>query len=120
MGEPVIREKAPCPAAFAGATLSGLPAPCIIEANEPRHDPVRYAWAAPTADLGLGGLIMAPFTMALVFDAFAAPSAPSLNIAVFGTLARFEALSVYIAVLDGVSRKSRIGKARDRLERAAG
>lgn len=69
---------------------------------------------------GVGCLIMGQFTMALVYDAFAVAHAPSFVIPVFGTLAGFEALSVYIAVLDGVSRKSRIGQALDQLERLAG
>lgn len=66
-----------------------------------------------------GCFIMGQLCGALIFDAFRADS-PSLNIPVFGTLAMFEALSVYIAVLDGVSRKSRIGKALDRLEKVVG
>ncbi|EIZ83709.1 hypothetical protein WYO_3722 [Methylobacterium sp. GXF4] len=66
-----------------------------------------------------GCFIMGQLTGALVFDAFKA-DAPSFVIPVFGTLAGFEALSVYIAALDGVSRKSRIGKALDQLERVVG
>lgn len=66
-----------------------------------------------------GCFIMGQFCAALIYDAFKA-TAPSFIIPVFGTLAMFEALSVYIAVLDGVSRKSRIGKALDQLERVVG
>ncbi|MHB2205083.1 hypothetical protein [Methylobacterium sp. CM6257] len=68
---------------------------------------------------GAGCFIMGQFCGALIFDAFKA-DAPSFVIPVFGTLAMFEALSVYIAVLDGVTRKSRIGKALDQLERVVG
>lgn len=68
----------------------------------------------------VGCFIMGQFTIALIYDAFTVAHSPSLNIPVFGTLAGFEALSVYIAVLDGVSRKSRLGRAIDNLERAAG
>jgi hypothetical protein len=66
-----------------------------------------------------GCFIMGQFCGALIFDAFRA-DAPSFIIPVFGTLAMFEALSVYIAVLDGVSRKSRIGKALNQLEKVVG
>ncbi|MHC2090388.1 hypothetical protein [Methylobacterium sp. CM6244] len=69
---------------------------------------------------GVGCLIMGQFTMALVWDALTVAHAPSFVIPVFGTLAGFEALSVYVAVLDGVSRKSRLGAAMDKLERMAG
>ncbi|GJD58163.1 hypothetical protein [Methylobacterium dankookense] len=75
---------------------------------------------ARAAGAGIGCLIMAQFTFALVYDALMVANAPSLNIAVFGTLAGFEALSVYIAVLDGVSRKSRLGRAVVDLERVLG
>lgn len=67
-----------------------------------------------------GCFIMGQFTGALVYDAFRLSSAASFVIPVFGTLAGFEGLSVYIAVLDGVSRKSRLGKALDQLEKVAG
>lgn len=60
---------------------------------------------------GVGCLIMGQFAFALVWDALAVAHAPSFVIPVFGTLAGFEALSVYIAVLDGVSRKTRLGRA---------
>lgn len=66
-----------------------------------------------------GCFVMGQFTAALIFDAFKA-EAPSFVIPVFGTMAMFEALSVYIAVLDGVSRKSRMGRALDQLERVVG
>lgn len=66
-----------------------------------------YARAAGAA---VGCAIMGQFATALVYDAFTVTHAPSFVIPVFGTLAGFEAISVYIAVLDGVSRKSRIGK----------
>lgn len=66
-----------------------------------------------------GCFIMGQLTGALVFDAFKVASAPSFVIPVFGTLAGFEALSVYIAVLDGVSRRSPLGRAMDKLERLA-
>ena len=62
-----------------------------------------------------GCLVMGQLTFALVYDAFQAAS-PSFFIPVLGTLAMFEALSVYIACLDGVSRKSRIGQALAKLE----
>ena len=65
-------------------------------------------------------VIMGRFTIPLIWDACTVAHSPSLNIPVFGTLAWFEALSVYIAVLDGVSRKSRIGAALDKLEKVAG
>ncbi|WP_286134344.1 hypothetical protein [Methylobacterium sp. Leaf123] len=65
-------------------------------------------------------LIMGQFAMALIYDAFTVAHAPSFVIPVFGTLAGFEAISVYIAVLDGVSRKSRIGKALAALEEVRG
>lgn len=68
----------------------------------------------------VGCLIMGQFTFALIYDAFSVAHAPSLNIPVFGTIAGFEVLSVYIAVLDGVARRSRLGRAMDQLERAAG
>jgi len=68
----------------------------------------------------VGCLIMGQFTFALIYDAVEVAHAPSLNIAVFGTIAGFEALSVYIAVLDGVSRKTRIGKALTQLEGMTG
>ena len=64
----------------------------------------------------IGCLIMGQFTFALIFDAATVAHSPSLNIPIFGTIAGFELLSVYIAVLDGVSRKSRIGKALVQLE----
>jgi len=64
----------------------------------------------------VGCFIMGQFSFALIYDAIAVAHAPSLSISVFGTLAGFEALSVYIAVLDGASRKSRIGKALAKLE----
>lgn len=67
-----------------------------------------------------GCLIMGQLAGALIFEAFKGPDAPSFVIPVFGTLAGFEALSVYIAVLDGVSRKSRLGKALDQLEKVIG
>lgn len=67
-----------------------------------------------------GCFIMGQLTGALVFEALKGPAAPSLVIPVFGTLAGFEALSVYIAALDGVARKSRIGKALDQLEKVVG
>ncbi|WP_342152301.1 hypothetical protein [Methylorubrum sp. SB2] len=64
----------------------------------------------------VGCFIMGQFSFALIYDAFAEAHAPSLSISIFGTLAGFEALSVYIAVLDGASRKGRIGQALARLE----
>lgn len=67
-----------------------------------------------------GCFIMGQLTGALVYDAFCVARAPSFVIPVFGTLAGFEAISVYIAVLDGVSRKSRIGKALAALEEVRG
>ena len=66
-----------------------------------------------------GCLIMGQLTTALIYDALFVAAAPSFVIPVFGTLAGFEALSVYVAVLDGVSRKSRLGRALDNLERLA-
>ncbi|CAO4177188.1 hypothetical protein [Methylorubrum extorquens] len=69
---------------------------------------------------GTGCLIMGQFAMALIYDAFTVAHAPSFVIPVFGTLAGFEAISVYIAVLDGVSRRSRIGKALAALEEVRG
>jgi len=67
-----------------------------------------------------GCFIMGQLTAALIFEAFKGPDAPSFVIPVFGTLAGFEALSVYIAALDGVSRKTPIGKALDKLEKVVG
>ncbi|GJE13992.1 hypothetical protein [Methylobacterium longum] len=67
-----------------------------------------------------GCFVMGQFTAALIFDAFRGPEAASFVIPVFGTLAGFEALSVYIAVLDGVSRRTRMGHALDRLEKVVG
>lgn len=69
---------------------------------------------------GIGCIIMSQFAMALIYDAFTVAHAPSFGIPVFGTLAGFEAISVYIAVLDGVSRRSRIGKALAALEEVRG
>jgi len=80
----------------------------------PKGAYIRAACAAASC------LIMGQLTGALIFEAFKGPDAPSFVIPVFGTLAGFEALSVYIAVLDGVSRKSRLGKALDNLERVVG
>ncbi len=48
---------------------------------------------------GLGALVMAQLTLALVVDAFTA-EAPSFVIPVFGTLTLFEAISCYVARLD--------------------
>ncbi len=62
-----------------------------------------------------GCLIMGQLTFALIYDAFQA-SSPSFFIPVLGTLAMFEAVSVYVACLDAVSRKSRIGQALSKLE----
>ncbi|UYW34494.1 hypothetical protein [Methylorubrum extorquens] len=76
-----------------------------------------YARAAGAA---VGCAIMGQFATALIYDAFTVAHAPSFVIPVFGTLAGFEAISVYIAVLDGVSRKSRIGKALAALEEIRG
>lgn len=67
-----------------------------------------------------GCFIMGQFTGALIYDAIRLSDAASFVIPVFGTLAGFEALSVYVAVLDGVSRRSRLGKALDQLEKAVG
>ncbi|MBB2961176.1 hypothetical protein [Methylobacterium sp. R2-1] len=69
---------------------------------------------------GIGCLIMGQFAIALIYDAFTVAHAPSFVIPVFGTLAGFEAISVYIAVLDGVSRRSRLGKAPAALEEVRG
>jgi hypothetical protein len=80
----------------------------------PRGAYIRAACAAG------GCFIMGQLTGALMFEAFKGRDAPSFVIPVFGTLAGFEALSVYIAALDGVSRKSRIGTALDQLERVVG
>jgi len=63
----------------------------------------------------LGCLIYAQFTMALIFDAIFVSNAPALNIAVFGAIAGFEALSVYIAVQDAQVRNSRLAQAVDML-----
>ncbi|CAO4178764.1 hypothetical protein [Methylorubrum populi] len=68
----------------------------------------------------VGCFIMGQFAVALIWDALVVAHAPSFVIPVFGTLAGFEAVSVYIAVLDGVSRKSRIGKALAALEEVKG
>lgn len=62
-------------------------------------------------------LIMAQLCAALIYDAFSARS-PSFFIPVFGTLAAFEALSVYVAIIDGVSRRGRLGAALSRLEQS--
>lgn len=66
---------------------------------------------------GLGCLIWGQLTTALILDAFTA-SSPSFFIPVLGSIAGFEALSVYIAVLDASDRRSRLGKALSRLEAA--
>ncbi|GJE80671.1 hypothetical protein [Methylorubrum thiocyanatum] len=58
----------------------------------------------------VGCTIMGQFATALMWDALFVAHAPSFVVLVFGTLAGFEAISVYIAVLDGVLRKSRIGR----------
>lgn len=60
---------------------------------------------------GLGCLIYAQFTTALIFDAMFVSNAPALNIAVFGAIAGFEALSVYIAVQDAQMRNNRLAQA---------
>ncbi|CAO4150482.1 hypothetical protein PKCBPO_03191 [Methylorubrum thiocyanatum] len=75
---------------------------------------------ARVAGAAVGCAIMGQFATALMWDALFVAHAPSFVIPVFGTLAGFEALSVYIAVLDGVSRKSRIGKALAALEEVRG
>jgi hypothetical protein len=67
-----------------------------------------------------GCLIMGQLTAALIYDAFTIANAPSFVIPVFGTLAGFEALSVYVAVLDGVSRKMPLNKMLAEFERVAG
>ncbi|MDR7037411.1 hypothetical protein J2X36_002158 [Methylobacterium sp. BE186] len=65
-----------------------------------------------------GCIIMGQLTFALVYDAFTATS-PSFFIPVLGTAAGFEALSVYIAVLDAAKRRgTRLGRALDQLEKA--
>ncbi len=64
----------------------------------------------------LGALVMAQLTLALVVDAFTA-EAPSFVIPVFGTLTLFEAVSCYVARLDAVDRRSRLGRALAALER---
>lgn len=66
----------------------------------------------------LGCLIFSQFTMALVFDALYVSNAPALNIAVFGAMAGFEALSVYIAVQDAQVRNSRLAQAVEQLRGA--
>lgn len=68
----------------------------------------------------VGCIIMGQFSVALVWDAFTVAHAPSFVIPVFGTLAGFECLSVYIAVLDGVARKTRLAQAIAQLEKVAG
>ncbi|TNC12258.1 hypothetical protein FF100_15585 [Methylobacterium terricola] len=65
----------------------------------------------------LGALVMGQLTLALVVDAFTA-EAPSFVIPVFGTLTVFEAISCYVARLDAVDRRSRLGRALAALERA--
>ncbi|ACL58790.1 hypothetical protein [Methylobacterium nodulans] len=64
---------------------------------------------------GFGALIMGQLTLALVVEAITA-AAPSFVIPVFGTLTLFEALSCYVARLDAVDRKSRLGQALIALE----
>ena len=64
----------------------------------------------------LGALVMGQLTLALVVDAFTA-EAPSFVIPVFGTLTIFEAISCYVARLDAVDRRSRLGRALAALER---
>ncbi len=65
---------------------------------------------------GLGALVMAQLTLALVVDAFTA-EALGFVIPVFGTLTLFEAISSYVARLDAVDRRSRLGQALAALER---
>lgn len=67
------------------------------------------------AGAALGCVIFAEFTMALIYDAIFVANAPSLNIAMFGAMAGFEALSVYIAVQDGQVRNSRLATAVEQL-----
>lgn len=64
---------------------------------------------------GLGCVIFAEFTTALVYDALFVSNAPALNIAVFGAMSGFEALSVYIAVQDAQVRNNRLAVAVERL-----
>ncbi|MEE7479121.1 hypothetical protein MHIMP23_23310 [Methylobacterium hispanicum] len=67
-----------------------------------------------------GCLVMGQLTAALIYDAFPAASAPSFAISVFGTLAGFEALTVYVAVLDGVSCKTPLNRMLAEVKRIAG
>ncbi|MGY2048932.1 hypothetical protein [Methylobacterium sp. JK268] len=66
---------------------------------------------------GFGALIMGQLTLALVVDAFSS-EAPSFVIPVFGTLAVFEAVSCYVARVDAVDRRTRLGEALAALEQA--
>jgi hypothetical protein len=61
----------------------------------------------------LGCFIFSQFTMALIYDGMYVANAPALNIGVFGAMAGFEALSVYIAVQDAQVRNSRLAAAVD-------
>ncbi|MFY9292840.1 MAG: hypothetical protein WAP03_19415 [Methylorubrum rhodinum] len=65
-----------------------------------------------------GCAIMGQLTFALLYDAVSADS-PSFFIPVLGTLTLFEALSVYVARMDAVDRRGRLGAALAKLEQAA-
>lgn len=60
---------------------------------------------------GLSCLILGQFVAALVYDACTVSHSASLMIPVFGTLAGFEALSVYVAMLDSANRSDRLARA---------
>nr|USU31141.1 hypothetical protein NG677_17585 [Methylobacterium sp. OTU13CASTA1] len=59
----------------------------------------------------LGCFVLGQFTAALIYDAIFVSSAPALNIPIFGALAGFEALSVYVAIQDSVTRNERLSAA---------
>lgn len=67
----------------------------------------------------LGCIVWGQLTFALFYDAFFAES-PSFFIPVLGTLALFEMLSVYVARMDAVERKGRLGIALAKLEQTQG
>ena len=67
----------------------------------------------------LGCFVIGQLAGSLIFDALFLSESTSFFLPVLGTLACFELLSVYIAMLDAVERRDRLGKALDELERAS-
>lgn len=64
---------------------------------------------------GVGCLIMGQFSAALIWDGLVKGPALSFVIPICATLAVFEALSVYIAMLDAQRRRTKLDDARDQL-----